>query len=94
MNNTSQMFPILGNTYPVKDRLKAIGCRWNPDKKCWMAPPDKVAEATAIRDSAPAKTPYSGSRGNSGFRSRRAECDDCGEYGEPGSRCWETGLRH
>ena len=24
---------ITGNTYPVKDQLKALGARWNPDAK-------------------------------------------------------------
>lgn len=27
---------ITGNTYQVKDRLKALGARWDGDKKAWM----------------------------------------------------------
>ena len=30
------MTAITGNTYPVKDSLKALGARWNPDQKAWM----------------------------------------------------------
>ena len=26
---------ISGETRPVKDRLKALGCRWSPDKSLW-----------------------------------------------------------
>lgn len=28
-------YRILGNTYPFKEDLKAVGCRWNPHIKCW-----------------------------------------------------------
>lgn len=24
----------------------------------------------------------------------KIECDECGEYVTPGSRCWETGMQH
>jgi hypothetical protein len=45
----AQQVPITGNTYPVKDRLKALGCRWNSDNKCWMAPDaETAAKANAI----------------------------------------------
>lgn len=34
-------------------------------------------------------------RGHSGGRrGGRWECDECGEYVTPGTRCWETGLIH
>lgn len=39
---------IAGNTYPVKDQLKALGARWNGDDKCWMISADKADEARAI----------------------------------------------
>lgn len=32
-----------------------------------------------------------GRRGRSGGR---VECDECGEYVSPGTRCWETGMTH
>jgi hypothetical protein len=34
---------ILGNTYPVKEQLKQVGCRWNADRKCWMATTEEMA---------------------------------------------------
>ena len=39
---------ITGNTYPVKDRIKALGGRWNADLKAWMVPADKAAEAQRL----------------------------------------------
>lgn len=39
---------ITGNTYPVKDRLKALGGRWNADAKAWMIPADHAAEAQRL----------------------------------------------
>lgn len=29
------MFQITGNTFVVKDRLRAMGCRWNSQLKAW-----------------------------------------------------------
>jgi hypothetical protein len=36
---------IKGNTYEVKDELKAMGGRWNPDARCWTVPASRAAEA-------------------------------------------------
>ena len=30
-------FTVKGNTFPVKDRLKALGCRFDPAMKNWIA---------------------------------------------------------
>ena len=57
------MIPVDGNTYPVKDKLKAIGARWEPNRKCWMIDEKKAMEARKIVAGAPAKaplTPYTG----------------------------------
>jgi uncharacterized Fe-S cluster-containing MiaB family protein len=37
-----------GETYQVKEQLKAIGCRWNAVEQCWMCPPDQYKEARNI----------------------------------------------
>jgi hypothetical protein len=52
-----ERIPITGNTYPVKDKLKALGGIWNPDTKAWMIPKDKAEEAQKIMAAAPAKKP-------------------------------------
>lgn len=47
MSNQSTV-EITGNTYPVKDSLKALGARWNADRKAWMVPAGKAERARAI----------------------------------------------
>ena len=32
--------------------------------------------------------------GGSPRRGGRYECEDCGDYVTPGTRCWETGMMH
>lgn len=39
---------ITGNTFAVKDQIKALGGKWNPDQKCWMVPTEKADEARAL----------------------------------------------
>jgi len=39
---------ITGNTYPVKDALKALGGKWDPNAKGWLVPDDKAAEARKL----------------------------------------------
>jgi hypothetical protein len=42
------MVAIAGNTYPVKEQLKALGAKWNPDAKSWMIDESKIKEAKKI----------------------------------------------
>ncbi len=42
------MKAIQGKTYPVKDQLKALGGQWDPQRKVWMVPDDKEAQANKI----------------------------------------------
>jgi hypothetical protein len=44
---------ITGNTYPVKDQIKALGGRWNADQKCWMVSAEKADAAKALVAGAP-----------------------------------------
>lgn len=46
MNNN--LIEVSGNTFPVKDQLKALGARWNAAKRCWMVTPDKANAAWAL----------------------------------------------
>lgn len=41
---------IGGNTYPVKDDLKALGCKWDPAKKIWLCPPNNAPRARRLVD--------------------------------------------
>lgn len=44
---------ITGNTYPVRDKLKALGGRWNANAKGWDVPSEKASEAKALVENAP-----------------------------------------
>jgi len=79
---------ITGNTYPVKDQLRALGGKWNADRKAWMVPPDKADEARKLVDSAP-KTAGSGS--GSGKR-RFNHCADCGAPSHGYYRCRDCNI--
>lgn len=39
---------ITGNTFPVKEALKALGGRWDPGTKAWMVPAARAKEAWAL----------------------------------------------
>jgi hypothetical protein len=39
---------VQGNTFPVKDQLKALGGKWDPVSRAWTVPADKAAEAQAL----------------------------------------------
>jgi hypothetical protein len=45
---TTTMVAIKGNTFPVKDQLRALGGRWNPEDKAWMVPADKAEAAQKL----------------------------------------------
>lgn len=76
MSTNKTLVAITGNTFPVKEKLKALGAKWNAEDKCWMVSESKAAEAQAIVAGAGPKKPSTGSsyyRGNNGFR-REQEC--------------------
>lgn len=39
---------ITGNTFPVKDQLKALGGKWDANAKGWRVPSEKAADARDI----------------------------------------------
>lgn len=63
---------ITGNTYPVKDQLKALGGQWQADVKAWEVPDDKAETARKLVASAPAPAKKSS-------RSTSGRCYACGE---------------
>lgn len=46
------MKTITGNTYPVKERLKSLGARWNRDAQGWDVADEVAEEAQSIVDGA------------------------------------------
>lgn len=53
---------VTGNTYPVKDQIKALGGRWDATAKGWRVPAAKAAEAQALVGGAPASAPRAPAR--------------------------------
>lgn len=51
---------VTGNTYGIKDRLKAIGCHWDADRKQWWIGKAKQAELAAIVSTVAAQTTANG----------------------------------
>lgn len=78
------MTRITGNTYPVKDALKALGARWDPDQKAWMIDDAKADQARKIVAAAPIK-PSSG-------RPHHAKCHECGAPSKGYYRCYTCSL--
>lgn len=44
----NKIVELVGNTYPVREKLKTLGARWNAAKKCWTIVSDKADAARAI----------------------------------------------
>lgn len=66
------MVLITGNTFPVKEQLKALGGKWNSEQKGWEVPDDRAEEAKALVASAPAQP-----KQQSGRR-HYSKCQVCG----------------
>lgn len=74
------MIAITGNTYPVKDQIKALGGKWDANSKAWMVPEDKAEQARALLPAAaPKQNAYRALPSN-----RRPDvtkpCRKCGSY--------------
>lgn len=69
------MVEVSGNTYPVRDRLRALGGEWDGQVKVWRVPESRLPQATALVASAPPKDAY-----------RPTKCRQCGA--RPGPRGW------
>jgi len=50
------MVAITGNTYPIKEQLKRLGGKWDPDSKQWLVPDSKAEEARALLATVPSYT--------------------------------------
>jgi len=79
------MAQITGNTYPVKERLRALGGKWDSTTKAWVVPDERAEEARALVAAAPK---------DSGKRPayRPTRCKECGA--RPGPRGWPKIYRN
>lgn len=80
---------ITGNTYPVKEQLKALGARWDGGNKAWMIDADKADQARAIVADAGPVQPRSFSTGSSPYRPRT--CKSCGCAGSRYNPIYRSG---
>jgi hypothetical protein len=78
---------ITGNTYPVKDKLKALGGKWDAVNKGWLVPDDKADEAHAIVGGAPKKA--SNTSSGRSYRQSNRSWAPCGYPGCSPSYCDE-----
>ena len=73
------MTTITGNTYAVREQLKALGGLWNADAKGWDVPDRQAAAARQLVESAPPPAPK-----------QPGKCSDCGKScKEPFTLCWD-----
>lgn len=81
---------IYGNTYPVKDQIRALGGRWDAGRKAWMVPDSAATRAQALVKSAPASAPRSGGYGGRGYARRTGTGCSCGSVDgqSRASDCW------
>lgn len=69
---------VTGNTYPVKDQIKALGGRWDAAAKGWRVPAAKASQAQAIVSGAPKSSPRSDSTYRRAYRPGRWTGCSCG----------------
>ena len=75
---------ITGNTYPVKDAIRALGGRWDKQNKGWQVPDDRAGAARALVAAAPpvkSRSKYGSgwarfSSGAETFTNRNGRCID------------------
>ena len=90
---------ISGNTYPVKDQLKALGGKWNAEKKCWMVPSQNKTKAKELVTNAPKQTHHTKNTMSKTDRIAAAarkrgetpgKCSACGmKVKFPYTECWD-----
>ena len=83
---TTRMVKLTGNTYPVRDQIRALGGRWSARDKCWMVPSYNYAEAMKL---IPSSTTQGGGTRTAMRRGPRV-CKDCGckiNYGVYCGKC-------
>lgn len=81
------MTAVSGNTFPVKDQIKALGARWNPDQKAWMVSDDKAAQAQALVAGAPIQP-----RTASSSSYHPTKCKECGARADRYRKIYRSGI--
>ena len=74
---------VTGNTYPVKERLKALGGRWDSAARGWRVPAENGAAAQALVGPVATTQP-------SRPVSQALTCRSCGQTGTRGAYPFST----
>lgn len=78
------------DTYAIRDALKARGCLWSKEDRCWVAPPDadlsQVLASAPVRKAPPSTDGWPALRGNT-YPHRDALKALGGRY-DRDCRCW------
>jgi len=90
------MQTITGNTYPLRDRIKSLGGKWNAQAKGWDVPDVNVAEIKKLME-AQAKQPQqpmTTTQRIAAAARKRGEtpgiCSSCGDKCKfPYTECWD-----
>lgn len=77
----AKLVKVTGNTYPVRDKIRALGGWWDAGIKTWLVPEDKAEEARKLVADAPAKVP--------GNKPHFDKCHECGRPSRGYYRCYE-----
>lgn len=91
------MTAITGNTYPVRDRIKALGGRWDATSKAWMVPDHVADQARAIVTGGSATAATTARRinidagGHAARRRLQTKCRCCGATAASGARIYRCG---
>ena len=83
MTSTQTAVAITGNTFPVKDQIKALGGRWDAERKAWMVPADRAEQARQLVAGAPKGYVRSGQSSSSKGRGKNWDPDAFAGYGRP-----------
>lgn len=77
---------VAGNTYPVKDQIKALGGRWDATAKCWMVPAAMAAQANFLVSGAAPRRAAKSTYGGTGYAPVRG-CGACSRLGRMCKPC-------
>lgn len=91
------MTTITGNTYPVRDAIKALGGTWDAARKAWMVP-DHVADQARAIVAGGVAAPATAARkinidagGHAARRHAPSKCRCCGATAASGARIYRSG---
>lgn len=71
-SSSPTMVAIEGNTYPVREQIRALGGRWDGASKVWMVPAGKATEARKLVAGAGARKER-----RSGSEYTQSRCREC-----------------